>query len=109
MTNVFLYQKNGRIQKIEIDGHSGFAEQGEDIVCAAISILSFTAINAMLEMVDQKTPYVYEDGYLKVEIPSNLDEELFKKALCILETIVIGLKSIEVQYDSYIRIKYKEV
>lgn len=33
--------------KITISGHSGYAEHGKDIVCAAISTIAITSINAI--------------------------------------------------------------
>lgn len=33
--------------KITINGHSGYAEHGKDIVCAAISAIVITSINAI--------------------------------------------------------------
>jgi len=109
MTNVLVYKKDGIINAIEIKGHSGFDETGKDIVCSAISILAYTAINAMLELVDGKAKYINEDGFLFIEIPNDLDDKKLNKATCILETVVVGMKSIEMQYGSYIRIRYKEV
>lgn len=37
MTTVTVFQKFGSIVRIEICGHSGYAAEGEDIVCAAIT------------------------------------------------------------------------
>lgn len=109
MTKVTVFQKNKVTTGIQISGHSGFADAGKDIVCSAISILGYTAINAIQELVRQDTQFFTVEEDLTVFCPKNLDSEEEKKAVCILETIVIGLKSIEMQYHSYIRIEYREV
>lgn len=46
MTTVqFIEHQN--TYKISITGHSGYGEKGSDIVCAAVSMLTFTLINAI--------------------------------------------------------------
>jgi uncharacterized protein YsxB (DUF464 family) len=37
MTTVKVYKKAGSIVRIELSGHSGYAAEGEDIVCAAVT------------------------------------------------------------------------
>jgi len=37
MTTVTFFTEGSRITGFEVSGHSGYAEAGEDIVCAAIS------------------------------------------------------------------------
>ena len=32
---------------IEVKGHAGYAKRGEDIVCAAISVLTINTINSI--------------------------------------------------------------
>ena len=39
MTEITLYWEQGSLRGIESRGHSGFAEEGSDVVCAAISSL----------------------------------------------------------------------
>ena len=45
--------------KIEIKGHAYFDDIGKDIVCASVSSIVITTINAILE-IDESTIY-YED------------------------------------------------
>ena len=37
MTTVTFHASNGRMDGVVVDGHSGYADAGSDIVCAAIS------------------------------------------------------------------------
>ncbi len=37
MTTVTFHSADGRIDGFVVEGHSGYAEEGADIVCAAIS------------------------------------------------------------------------
>ena len=59
-----------------ITGHSGQAEAGRDIVCAAVSILGCTCVNAM-ESVCGIIPLVTEneEGLLAFQLPEITPEE----------------------------------
>ena len=37
MTKVEIFNHDGRISGFSVSGHSGYAEEGSDIVCAAVS------------------------------------------------------------------------
>lgn len=48
MTVVTLsYGKNGVIKKCQANGHAGFSKKGNDIVCAAVTILIRTAMQVL--------------------------------------------------------------
>ena len=48
MTRVTFYQnRNGQITGFEARDHSGYAEAGEDIVCAAVSALVIHTVNSL--------------------------------------------------------------
>ena len=40
MTKVTIFKQQGLYKGFEVSGHSGYADAGEDIVCAAISALT---------------------------------------------------------------------
>lgn len=48
MVKIILTEKNGAFE-LHAKGHAGYAEQGKDIVCAAVSILLFTLIESINE------------------------------------------------------------
>lgn len=39
MTKVVISRRNGLIYALSVEGHSGYAPSGEDIVCAAVTTL----------------------------------------------------------------------
>lgn len=49
MTTVSFSKKNGKFQSFRVGGHSGYAEEGSDIVCAAISAMTMLTINTITE------------------------------------------------------------
>ena len=70
MISAVLYQGRDGLDACRITGHSGQAESGRDIVCAAVSILGCTCVNAM-ETVCGIIPEITEngDGVLAFQLP----------------------------------------
>jgi uncharacterized protein YsxB (DUF464 family) len=93
--------KQGFIWGFTIKGHAGYKKRGEDIVCAGVSAIAYTAVGALSEMAGVGD-YVEKDGYMKCNIQSNLDDNLKQTVKIILETMVIGLKQIENSYKEYV-------
>ena len=55
MTHVSIIKtRNGEYKGFSCIGHSGYAEQGEDIVCAAISVLVINTINSLDELTGER-------------------------------------------------------
>ena len=76
MISAILYQGKEGLTACRVTGHSGQAEAGRDIVCAAVSILGCTCVNA-LESVCGIVPLVTEndDGVLTFQLPEVTPEE----------------------------------
>ncbi len=91
---------------ISIEGHAGFAQRGSDIVCAAISTITYTLLNAIRWAQDGDCLYIrtenVSDGsiYLEVE-PYDFAKE---KVDTIIETCLTGFSLIEEEYPDYIRV-----
>ena len=47
MTKVIFFKTNGVFYGFEEQGHAGYAEEGHDIVCAAVSAMTMLIINAI--------------------------------------------------------------
>jgi len=109
MINVSIVKdKDGFIWGFEINGHSGYAAQGSDIVCAGVSALAYTAVGAITEMVNVGE-WEQRDGYMKFSVPKKVSIEKKSTIKTILEAIVIGLKQIELSYEGYVKVIIKEV
>ena len=84
-----------------ICGHAGFAQEGEDIVCAAVSVLTINTVNAIEQLTT--TQFHCDANDQKVEKEADYDAELLLKAM------VIGLQDLSKEYKKYIRLNYEEV
>ena len=86
--------------EITIKGHSGYGEAGSDIVCASVSSICITTVNALLSIDEDCVKYIEEDGYLNIKI--NKHSEVIDK---LINNMINLLKELENQYKKYIEIR----
>lgn len=109
MINVYIYRKRDGITAFELSGHAESGPYGHDLVCAAVSAVSFGAVNAVTELchINLDIDQGEEGGYLRVTLPSNLERKTREKAMLLLEGMVVSLETIERDYGEFIKIHYK--
>ena len=84
--------------KIEISGHANFDDNGKDIVCASVSSIVITTINACIE-IDEDSIYYEDKEKLIIEIKK--ENEVIKK---LINNMVFMLESLEKDYPKNIKI-----
>jgi len=105
MTKALFFKKDGLYTGFNINGHSGFASEGEDIVCAAISVLTINTVNSLDEITHEELCVDSSDGYLDVKILTNKNSG----TQILMQALVLGLKSIQKEYgNKYLKVDYKE-
>ncbi len=109
MTRVTIFRQNGRIAGFLADGHTGFAEEGEDIVCSAVSAVTQTAILGLTEVLNLPAAVEVQDARLSCMLEKGIVEADWQRAELILETMTVGLRSIADSYGDYIKIIEREV
>lgn len=90
------------IHKFELTGHAGYAEHGQDIVCAAVSALSISAVNGLEQFLPVKPEVEVRDpeGYLSCSLP-RLEPQTLEQAQWILRTMALGIESIQESYGQH--------
>lgn len=115
MIKVKLFKnRTGYIEKYNITGHSGYDVKGQDIVCAAVSILAQTVLISLVEVCgikEEEMDYLIDEkkGILDVNIPKAINADTRNKTEVILKTLEVGIKSIIESYPEYITLEYGEV
>ncbi|MBQ1893432.1 MAG: ribosomal-processing cysteine protease Prp [Clostridia bacterium] len=109
MTRITVFYKNGSPVGFRAKGHTGYAEAGEDIVCAAVSALTQTAYLGIGELVGADMRLEQKDGELSLMLAEDISEEELNKAQLILGTMLLGLRSIEENYSDYLKVIKREV
>ncbi len=110
MTNIKIFKNDGNIVCVQCMGHTGYAEQGEDIVCAGVSSLVQTAVLGLLMVAKINVDLTKDDmaGYLKAKLPSNLTDEENHDAQVILSTMLCGLADLRETYSNFINLEVIE-
>ena len=100
------YNNQGDLWRFVLDGHAGYSDHGQDIVCAAVSMIVINTINSIdiftkdsLELKEDE-----EEGYIHCTFPNIEKSKGSKEAVLLLRSMVLGLKSIKEQYGDYIQI-----
>ncbi len=101
MTSVKFFIGDNRLNGFEIKGHSGYAEEGSDIVCAAVSSAAEMTVNTVTEVMGEKAEIKVDEGFLRFTL-SDASESAYR----VLEGLKIHLVEISKQYPQNIRIIY---
>ena len=83
MINVVAFAENGKYTGLKVSGHAGFDEEGKDIVCAAVSVLTLNLANSI--------------------------EHFCEKSGVLLDSCILGLMDMGEGYSEFIKINLQEV
>ena len=108
MTKIKFKKKDGQILFLSLKDHAGFGESGEDIVCAALSVLSQAMIIGIEEVLQFNLKYELQDGFLELNISENTLEEI-ESCQVLLHTMLKTVESMIISYGDYINLEIEEV
>lgn len=109
MIRVEISQVNGHYCGTKITGHAYAGEPGKDLVCAAVSTLAQTLVNAVESIggIPEKSLTLKMDhGHLEFKIKN---DDLSDVIDIIFRTFRVGIEGIEGTYSKYVKLKIKEV
>jgi len=87
-------------QNIRVTGHAGYNEYGKDIVCASVSSIVTTSVNAVLMFNSKSINYTVKEGLVNIDILKN--DEVTKK---LLDNMVTLLENLSDDYPKNIKIE----
>jgi uncharacterized protein YsxB (DUF464 family) len=93
-----------KTSKIEVTGHGG-RRKGRDIVCAAVSAITQTALSGLLHYGKDSVKYRLDDGGLTIEISEVSDPGTQETFDVILTTMILGLRGIERENPDRVKVK----
>ena len=104
MTRCEFYTEEDRITGFSISGHSGYAEAGSDIVCAAISAVVTMAEATINDVCGAKAKVRVkdEDARITLTLPASCDEE--ESVQAVLAGMMLTLISLRDDYPDYIEV-----
>lgn len=89
------------------EGHADYDGHGKDIVCAGVSTVTFGTVNALEALLGIVPAHTIDEGFLKIDIPEQMEPKTFEQVQLLLESMVVMLKSIEESYGEFLTVKEK--
>ena len=104
MTRCEFFTENERITGFSVSGHSGYAEAGKDIVCAAVSAVVTMAEATINDVCGAKAKVRVKDepSRITLTLPAVCDEEEAVQA--VLAGMMLTLISMRDDYPDFIEV-----
>ena len=104
MTRCEFFTENDRITGFSVSGHSGYAEAGQDIICAAISAVVTMAEATINDVCGAKAKVRVKDEQTRITLtlPASCDEEEAVQA--VLAGMLLTLCGMRDDYPDFIEV-----
>ena len=93
MIEITIAATGEKVHRVDVRGHGG-GEVGYDIVCAAVSAITETALTGLLHHNPQAITWKMGEGFMSIQI---MDDSTTVVS-AIVTTMILGLKQIEREY-----------
>ena len=74
MICITVTESDGEYISVESNGHAGYAEEGQDIICAAVSALIVNTVNSVETLTEDLIISEAGDGYVYFSFPNGYSE-----------------------------------
>ena len=104
MTRCEFFSENDRITGFSVSGHSGYAEAGSDIICAAVSAVVTMAEATINDVLGAKAKVRVKDEQARISLtlPASCDEE--ESVQAVLTGMMLTLCGLRDDYPDYIEV-----
>lgn len=107
MITITVKKRNGSYMEFVSKGHAGYAEAGQDIVCAAVSALIITTVNSLENFTLEKFDAEEKDGFVSIRF---LNSQNTDQGKLLMDSLLLGLTEIAHNYNNrYLTVRVKEV
>lgn len=105
MTKITFFKKNNLILGFKAEGHSGYSEEGTDIVCSAISTATQLTVVGLEDVLGLRLNLRKDDKKALLECKLASKEVEIEKAQSFFMALEISLKRIEQDFKKYMEVK----
>ena len=107
MITATLFRDEARFTGFRARGHSGYAGEGQDIVCAAVSVLGCTCVNSLESLLGiVVTMHSNRDGLLDFDLPA-MPEEKQEGAQLLMGALKQGLSDVRDSFPRFVKLEIK--
>ena len=104
MTRCSFIKSNGRFLGFRIQGHSGYAEEGSDIVCAAVSSMAMLTVNNITESFNIPATVTADENGPTIDFVLESEDE---RGCALIEGLWRELSTLANDYPSFVRVTVK--
>ena len=110
MTKIKFFKTQGKFIGFECSGHTGYDKYGRDILCAALSGMTQSCMIGLINVLDIDISLTRNDdnGYLKIELPKNLEGNKILDAQILFNTLYMSIDDLIEGYSKYISMEVIE-
>lgn len=106
MLKVLIFRNQiGNVSAYKVQGHANFDKHGRDILCSAVSAITQMIHIGLVEIVGLHLTTRKLEGLIDCSLPDHLPIRKREDANVLLETMVISLQNISLDYPHYISIE----
>lgn len=111
MTEIKFFKSERGWRGFQAKGHADFADYGEDLVCAAVSALTQTAVLGLRQVlsIDCQLEMDEKAGIMLCLLPVGLEQTKWEQSQLVLEILYAGLEDISTNEDYRRYVSLKEV
>ena len=106
MTTITFHSEGGRLTGFDMRGHSGYAPQGEDLVCAALTSavrLTECAVNDVLGL-EASVKVRETDASVSLKVPNGLGQTNEKVCQTLLAALLVHCVQLAEEYPENISV-----
>ena len=110
MTTVAFYLEGDRIVGFTVKGHSGYAEEGSDIVCAAVTSavrMTECAVNDVLGL-GAAVKVKEKDASISLKLPGGLGQTNESTCQTLLTALMVYLAELHGEYPEFVSVVEEE-
>lgn len=101
--------RNNRINGFTCSGHADYSEKGTDIVCAAVSALTQSAILALERLVGVKLALKADSKTGLIDCSWDNYPDIIEQSELVIRMVALGLIEIQKQYPDHLKVNEVEV
>jgi hypothetical protein len=109
MIRARFIKKDGNVLGFEVSGHSGYADEGSDIVCASVSSAVQMAANTITDVIGLTAKVGSDNNLITLRLPKSDSGNKTAAAQAVINGLRLHLSILAEQYEETISIEDSEV
>jgi hypothetical protein len=108
MIQITIYRKpDGRYKGFQVMGHADSVEEGADLVCCSVSVLTINLVNSLEQFTEDRFDLTEEEQLGLIQV--TFSEDPSKEADLLMKSYQCGVTEIACQYSEWLKMIFREV